>query len=189
MLDWPLWPRLRTSRANGQAWKATAREVVSAITPATGAIADPYSAGALFHSSQWRPCHIKITHPLIRCPCWQFPNFRNLGIEVPVHTTSQGHRDFLFVAPVASPAKRSSSSIKWKRAPRGALNATQLLGHKGPTGAFYSDVIGDQRGRLPRGLRRLRRRSSASNRVFCRNVTIRVGLRSTASSNAAFATR
>ena len=69
-----------------------------------------------------------------------------------MHTTSQGHRDFLFVAPVASPANKfSSSSIKWKRAPRGALNATQLLGHKGPTGAFYSDVIGDQCGRLPRG--------------------------------------
>ena len=65
-----------------------------------------------------------------------------------MHTTSQGHRDFLFVAPVASLANRFSS---WKRAPRGALNATQLLGHKGPTGAFYSDVIGDQCGRLPRG--------------------------------------
>ena len=43
------------------------------------------------------------------------------------------------------------STPKWKRAPRGALNATQLLGHKGPTGALYSDVIGDQCGRLPRG--------------------------------------
>ena len=37
------------------------------------------SAGALFHSGQWRPCHIKITHPLIRCPCWESPNFETLA--------------------------------------------------------------------------------------------------------------
>ena len=68
-----------------------------------------------------------------------------------MHTTSQGHRDFLLLPrPPRLPTDYLHRQSKWKRAPRGALNATQLLGHKGPTGAFYSDVIGDQCGRLPR---------------------------------------
>ena len=56
--------------------------------------------------------------PFDTMPVLGVSQLRNLGIEVPVHTTSQGHRDFLFVAPVASPANRfSSSSIKMEKGP------------------------------------------------------------------------
>ena len=70
------------------------------------------SAGALFHSGQWRPCHINHVH-FDTMPVLGVSQLRNLGTEVPVRTTSQGHRglSFLLVLFTRNPAALVSSRV------------------------------------------------------------------------------